>query len=511
MSDRLQQILVDVRRRLEERRAQTPEAVLRSRVGDPARGAGAASGRERRSLVAAVQGGRDDSRPRIIAEIKYRSPAAGDLGIPGDAARRARQYGAGGACAVSVVTEPDHFGGDPADLERARAAGLPVLRKDFVIDAYQLLESVLLGADAVLLIARILAPRQLVGLLAEARELGLEALVEVNDEADVERALAAGADLIGINSRDLRTFEIDPGRTERLLALLPEPVSVVAASGLKSPGDVRFAHSLGVDACLVGEALMRAADPAGWLAAAREPLPAATARPADEQPLWVKICGVTDETAVLAAQNAGADAVGFVFAESPRRVEPARARRLAARLRRPLARVGVFVDTPPDRILRIARAAGLTHLQLHGDEADEEVVRLQAAGYRVLRAYRVNGPEVIARAAASPADLVLLDAYDPARRGGTGRAFDWDLAVDLCRRRRVILAGGLTPHNVGDAVRAVLPFGVDVSSGVERSPGIKDPARIAGFVHLAQSAWQSAVVRATTARRKVIQRVRDAT
>src|SRR5690606_32694769 len=144
----------------------------------------------------------------------------------------------------------------------------------------------------------------------------------------------------------------------------------------------------------------------------------------------------------------------------------------------------VFVDAPVDRILRIAQAAGLTHIQRHGVEDDEIVVRLRTAGYRVIRAARGRGPEALAQADASPADLILLDAFDPEKRGGTGRVFDWRLAADLCRRRAVILAGGLTPQNVGDAVRALMPFCVDVSSGVERSPGAKDPARIAGFVQL---------------------------
>lgn len=510
MSDRLQQIVTDVKHRLEERKRRVPEAVLREQVqsllGEPSQGAG-----RRRSLAAVLRGGRFDRQARIIAEVKRRSPAAGDMGHQVDAGRQARLYAAGGACAVSVVTEPDHFGGDPGDLERVRGAGLPVLRKDFVIDPYQVLESALLGADALLLIARLLTAGRLAELLAEVRAAGLEALVEVNDEADVGVALEAGATLIGINNRDLRTFRIDPARTERLLTLLPEDVLVVAASGMKRPDDVRQAHALGVDGCLVGEALMRSPDPARWLAAAREPAGDLIPARGEEQPLWVKICGLTDETAVLAAQNAGADAVGFVFADSPRRIDPSRARRLGSLLRRPLARVGVFVDAPVDRILRIARAAGLTHIQLHGDEGDQVVVRLRAAGYSVIRAVRVTGPEALARAAASPADLILLDAFHPEKRGGTGRVFDWSLAADLCRRRRVILAGGLTPQNVGDAVRAVLPFGVDVSSGVERYPGAKDPARIAGFVQLAQSAWQTAVVRETSRRRKVIDRVRSAT
>lgn len=213
--------------------------------------------------------------------------------------------------------------------------------------------------------------------------------------------------------------------------------------------------------------------------------------------LWIKICGIRDEGAALAALEAGADAVGFVFAESPRRVEPEVARRIAGTLReraaaagRPVpALVGVFVDAPPGRVLTIARAAGLTHVQLHGDEPDEDVEALRAAGLVVIKAVGLKpGAPPPPAALSTPADLVLLDRFEPGRRGGTGRTADWAVAAEVARRRPVILAGGLTPANVAQAVRAVRPRGVDVSSGVERARGVKDPALIARFVRAARLA-----------------------
>ncbi|PZN13215.1 MAG: indole-3-glycerol phosphate synthase [Bacillota bacterium] len=265
--NRLERIVASVRRRLAERRAAVPEAELEAQA------ATALARSPRRSLRAAIAGGRHRPAPHIIAEIKRASPAAGVLAGGGDPAAfdslaQARRYARGGAAAISVVTEPDHFHGDPGDLARVRPLGLPVLRKDFILSRYQLLESALLGADAVLLIARILPPVELGRLLREATSLGLEALVEINDERDAEVALDAGATLIGINNRDLRTFEVDRQRTARLLPLLPPTVTLVAASGIATPEDARRLHALGADACLVGEALMRSAQPEVWLARA---------------------------------------------------------------------------------------------------------------------------------------------------------------------------------------------------------------------------------------------------
>lgn len=260
---RLAAIVASVQRRLAERQARRPEAALERAVEQ------VLQHQPRRSLTAVLAGGRHRPVPAVIAEIKRASPAAGRLAGAGrggfDPVEQARAYQAGGAAALSVVTEPDHFHGDVADLERVRPLGLPVLQKDFVVSRYQLLESVLAGADAVLLIARIVPPRELARLVRAAEELGLEPFVEVNDPRDVEAAVAAGARLIGVNHRDLDTFAIDPDRFAALVPLLPDAVVRVAASGITTPQRARDLHALGADAVLVGEALMRSGDPAGWL------------------------------------------------------------------------------------------------------------------------------------------------------------------------------------------------------------------------------------------------------
>jgi indole-3-glycerol phosphate synthase len=204
----------------------------------------------------------------VIAEFKRRSPSAGPLRERPDLAEIVHAYEDGGAVAISVLTEGPNFGGALQDLRAARTAcGLPLLRKDFIVDPYQLDEARAAGADAVLLIVAALGIADLISLHGSARALGLDVLVEVHDRSELERALETGAEIIGINNRDLRDLSVDVQRTERLMGHVPRGVTVVSESGIVSVDQLRRLEDRGVHAVLVGEALMRSADPA---AAVRE-------------------------------------------------------------------------------------------------------------------------------------------------------------------------------------------------------------------------------------------------
>lgn len=210
----------------------------------------------------------------------------------------------------------------------------------------------------------------------------------------------------------------------------------------------------------------------------------------------IKICGLTREADVRAAVAAGADAVGFVFAPSPRQVTPEQARVLARVVPPFVSKVGVFVDAPIPHIDAVAHEAGLHVIQLHGNENRRFVQTLQRMGYTVIKGVAVKNGDLLADLVDHPADSVLLDAYDPERAGGTGRTFDWRVATRAVQQLHggnaftpLILAGGLDADNVEDAIRQVRPFAVDVSSGVEAAPGRKDPAKMAQFVRRVRSSY----------------------
>jgi indole-3-glycerol phosphate synthase len=253
----LERILAETRAELEERKRSLPPRDL-ERQAEELRTAnrGIAEGRPgafHRALA----------RPGIgvIAEFKRRSPSAGNLREVADVPTIARAYERGGASAMSVLTEGPNFGGSLADVRAAReACALPILRKDFVVDPYQLYEALVAGADAVLLIVAALEQEQLASLHDLAGRLGLDVLVEVHDSEELERAARIGARLIGVNNRDLRDFTVDVRRTERLLAEMPVGAVVVSESGISAPQQLEHLEREGVAAVLVGESLMRAHD-----------------------------------------------------------------------------------------------------------------------------------------------------------------------------------------------------------------------------------------------------------
>jgi indole-3-glycerol phosphate synthase len=251
----LNELLASTRARIAEARSKVSDDVLEQRI---------AAVEAPRGFRRALEG----TETAIIAEIKRASPSKGVLAADLDAAATARAYVAGGAAALSVLTEPSRFLGSLDDLRAAATAGVPVLRKDFILDPFQIHETRAEGADAILLIVRALGS-ELDTLLGATRSLRMDALVEVYNEPDLERALAAGADLIGVNHRDLETFEVDPERTAKLAALVPEGVLLVGLSGVSTRADVEALREAGAHAVLVGESLVTAPDPSAKLRALR--------------------------------------------------------------------------------------------------------------------------------------------------------------------------------------------------------------------------------------------------
>jgi indole-3-glycerol phosphate synthase / phosphoribosylanthranilate isomerase len=369
-----------------------------------------------------------------IAEVKRRSPSAGDLRPDADPARLAAEFEAAGAAAVSVLVDA-RFGGSPADLGAARSATtLPLLAKGFFSTGTEVAQLRAAGADAVLLLLRDLDDARAADLLDAAAELGLDALVEAHDAAELERAVRLGADPIGLNARDLATFRIDRRTQLELVARAPRDRIVVAESGISSRGQAAAAELAGADAVLVGSALMRAADPAGVL---RDLL----ARP------LVKVCGLTREEDVAAAAAAGADLAGFVLArESPRRAER--------------------VLPVPETMLSVA--------VLVGEEAEHpaDLVQLypRENGHRGRDAVLLRGGREVARVVDKAWQADDPGHLERARRAGG----------------RLMLAGGLAPENVGDAIREIRPWAVDASSSLEIAPGVKDHERVRAFVQAAR-------------------------
>jgi len=248
--DFLATITAKTRERIERHKQTRPLEKLR---------AGAQGASRRISFAQAL---RKPACVTLIAELKQASPSAGVIRQEDDARSRIQAYQRGGASALSVLTEPDYFKGSPEILRNVRAwTDLPLLRKDFILDPYQVEESKWLGADAILLIVAMLEPRELRELLKAAGENGLDALVETHDERDLEGALSAGAQVIGVNNRNLRTLEVDPATAERIVPLIPKGPTIVVESGVRDPEQLASIRAWGAHSVLIGETLMRASDP----------------------------------------------------------------------------------------------------------------------------------------------------------------------------------------------------------------------------------------------------------
>jgi len=455
----------------------------------------------------------------LIAEVKRSSPSAGRIARAGaHPVTRARAYASGGATMISVLCEPHWFSGSVDDLRAVRSAvSVPVLAKDFVVDERQLAVVRAAGADAVLLLAVLHPARRLAALVATARGLGLEALVEVHEARELDRALASGARLIGVNGRDLRTLAVDPDRAIRLRPSIPDDRIAIAESGVRDPATIAAWRAVGYDAALVGEALMRSPDPAATARAFVSAGSVPTDPAADDRAPFVKICGVTDSDGVLAAVRWGADAIGInLVPGTPRCVSLEAAASLSSLARSTApARHGprvvlVTADMDPVDLAAAIAATDPDAVQLSGAEPSEVIATVGRPAWKVLHlpagapadelgAIAVRGADVDAAVASARAYLsagaerVLLDTAGGPHPGGTGVRVGAALAAAVAREVAVMLAGGITPANVAAALRAIPAVGVDVASGVEapREAGAfprKDPLHVALLVKRAKAA-----------------------
>jgi indole-3-glycerol phosphate synthase/phosphoribosylanthranilate isomerase len=465
----LDRIVTQTRLDLEQRKREQPQEELeRLAAQQPAP----------RDLYQALRAG---TRPaiKIIAEVKRASPSKGLLAPQLDPVEVARTYEASGAAAISVLTEPHFFLGAPVYLSAIkRAVHVPVLRKDFIFDDYQVYEARAWGADALLLICAILDDRQLRRLLSLAQSLGMRCMVEAHTAEEVQCAIEAGANIIGINSRDLTTFQVHPRLVRELRPLIPPDRVVVAESGIHSAVDARYLARCDVQAMLAGESLVVSNDIPAQMHSLLQGANEST---------QIKICGLRTIEHAQAAIDAGADMLGLVFYEpSHRYIRPEEARALREGIEGTRGRVdvaGVFVNREAGYINDIAAQVGLDIVQLHGDETPEFCARIQRPVIKALRlSNAADAGQVKAYREASW--RVLLDT--PTQQwGGTGETHDWSLARSIAQERPVLLAGGLHPENVGEAIHQVHPWGVDVSSGVETNR-VKDVGKIREFIRNAR-------------------------
>jgi indole-3-glycerol phosphate synthase/phosphoribosylanthranilate isomerase/anthranilate synthase/indole-3-glycerol phosphate synthase/phosphoribosylanthranilate isomerase len=439
-----------------------------------------------RDLLAALKAQISAGNVHLIAEVKRASPSKGMLAPQLDPVALARTYAANGAAAISVLTEPHFFLGSPAYLTAIKqAVDIPVLRKDFIVDEYQVYEARAWGADAILLICAILDDKQLRYLLHVAHQQRMRCLVEVHSHEEAKRAVAAGAFIIGVNSRDLVTFKMNPYLMRELRQLIPADRVVVAESGIHTEADARRLARYDVQAMLVGEALVVAPDVPAQIHRLQQ---------GANQGTQVKICGLRHPVDIDVAVEAGADLIGFIFHEpSQRFIQPQQVKSLLAASERymnpPKGQaqpdlVGVFVNKDADFINDVAEQAGLHYIQLHGTESPAFCQQIKRPVIKALHLRDSSDLECI-RAYQHVAWRLLLDTPTP-QWGGTGLTHDWELARTVAQQRRILLAGGLTSANVGEALRYVRPWGVDVSSGVETNRQ-KDGTKIHAFIKQVRS------------------------
>lgn len=429
----------------------------------------------------------------FICEVKKASPSKGIIAEHFPYLDIAKEYEVAGAAAISVLTEPDFFKGDKKYLQEiASTVKIPVLRKDFIIDEYQIYQAKVWGASAILLICACLDVPTLTKFRELADSLGLSSLVEAHDENEVQMAIDCGARIIGVNNRNLKDFTVDVQNSVRLRNLVQDDVIFVSESGLETPEDIQVLRDNNIGVALMGETFMRSPNKVEKLAYLYGPT---------YYTPKVKMCGISKVETIPAVVEAKPDYMGLVFAPSKRQVTVDQAKTLVKELHRGYAQkygsdtehdkndtiktVGVFVNETVDNLITIANEANLDAVQLHGDEDEAFIQSLkERTNVEVWKAIQIRSAADVEKWIDSSADMLLFDAYHNDERGGTGEVFDWS-SLDAFERP-FMLAGGIDSTNVARAIRTVRPYGIDISSGIETN-GVKDDEKITAFTKIVKS------------------------
>ena len=429
----------------------------------------------------------------FICEVKKASPSKGIIAEHFPYLDIAKEYEVAGAAAISVLTEPDFFKGDKKYLQEiASTVKIPVLRKDFIIDEYQIYQAKVWGASAILLICACLDVPTLTKFRELADSLGLSSLVEAHDENEVQMAIDCGARIIGVNNRNLKDFTVDVQNSVRLRNLVQDDVIFVSESGLETPEDIQVLRDNNIGVALMGETFMRSPNKVEKLAYLYGPT---------YYTPKVKMCGISKVETIPAIVDAKPDYMGLVFAPSKRQVTVDQAKILVEELHRGYAKkygsdtehdkngtiktVGVFVNETVENLVTIANEANLDAVQLHGDEDEAFIQSLkERTNVEVWKAVQIRSAADVEKWIDSSADMLLFDAYHKDERGGTGEVFDWS-SLDAFERP-FMLAGGIDSTNVARAIRTVRPYGIDISSGIETN-GVKDDEKITAFTKIVKS------------------------
>ena len=433
----------------------------------------------------------------FICEVKKASPSKGIIAEHFPYLEIAKEYEVAGAAAISVLTEPDFFKGDKKYLQEiASTVKIPVLRKDFIIDEYQIYQAKVWGASAILLICACLDVPTLTKFRELADSLGLSSLVEAHDEAEVQMAIDCGARIIGVNNRNLKDFTVDVQNSVRLRNLVQDDVIFVSESGLETPEDIQVLRDNNIGVALMGETFMRSPNKVEKLAYLYGPT---------YYTPKIKMCGISKIETIPAVVEAKPDYMGLVFAPSKRQVTVDQAKSLVEELHKQygnrysrdevqcsndvvqefIKTVGIFVNETLDNLVTIATEVNLDGVQLHGDEDEAFIQSLkERTNVEVWKAVQIRSAADAEAWIDSSADMLLFDAYHKDERGGTGEVFDWSCLDEF--ERPFMLAGGIDSTNVARAIRTVRPYGIDISSGIE-TEGVKDDEKIKAFTNIVRT------------------------